>query len=94
MLAEASRSSALTSETVGIFAGSMWVSELPPPSIRVVTGLSKKTSAKYFCISLIPSIFLRFSGHKLCILRVLLANSSQIVAYFWDHSPQIGETVH
>lgn len=41
MLAEDSRKNAMTSETGGILAVSMWVSELTPPSSRVVTGLSK-----------------------------------------------------
>lgn len=66
MLAEDSRNNALTSETVGIFAGSMWVSELTLSSLCSYRAF-KKTSAKYFYISLNPSIFWRFScaSHKL-----------------------------
>lgn len=56
MLAEDSRHNALTSETVGIFAGSMWVSELTLSSLCSYRAF-KKTSAKYFYISLNPSIF-------------------------------------
>lgn len=48
MLAEDSRTDALTGETVGFFAGSMWVSEVTSPSLHVVTGLSKKKLSQIF----------------------------------------------